>query len=90
VETFRIYELVHDKDGFNYKFLETREGPKPCRDKSHDQDVLESTAEILKDCGMVLAGRIGPAAVKALSDRGIMGLSAPLTLEEALKRLARN
>ncbi|MDR2459750.1 MAG: hypothetical protein LBE38_03055 [Deltaproteobacteria bacterium] len=89
-ESFLIYSLTQKGESFKYEFSEKRSGPKPCRNKSHDQDLLESTAEILKDCGMVLAGRIGPAAVKALSDRGVMGLSAPLTIEAALNKLARN
>jgi predicted Fe-Mo cluster-binding NifX family protein len=88
-ESFLIYRLSEDGDGARYELEETRPGPRPCRDKSHDESVLDATAELLKDCGMVLAGKIGPGAVKALSDRGIVGLAAPLGLEDALKRLAR-
>jgi predicted Fe-Mo cluster-binding NifX family protein len=89
VEEFRIYRLAGTGDGFRYEYEESRPGPRPCRDKSHDEGVLAASAELLKDCGMVLAGRIGPAAIKALSDRGIMGLSAPLTISDALAKLAR-
>jgi predicted Fe-Mo cluster-binding NifX family protein len=89
VEAFRIYRLEEGGDGPRYEFEGTRPGPRPCRERSHDDGVLEASAELLKDCGMVLAGRIGPAAVKALADRGIMGLAAPLELEDALRRLAR-
>jgi predicted Fe-Mo cluster-binding NifX family protein len=89
VEAFRIYRLAEGPDGYSYELEETRPGPRPCRDGSHDEGVLEASAELLRDCGMVLAGRIGPAAVKALSDRGIMGLSAPLEISDALRRLAR-
>jgi predicted Fe-Mo cluster-binding NifX family protein len=85
---FLIYELRTEEMGFFYDFLETRPGPRPCRDQGHDQAVLEESAELLRDCGLVLAGRIGPAALKVLSDRGIMGLAAPLPINEALKRLA--
>jgi predicted Fe-Mo cluster-binding NifX family protein len=86
--SFRIYRLAEDAGGCRYEFAETRPGPKPCRDKSHDEELLSRTAELLKDCGMVLAGRIGPGAVRALSDRGIVGLAVPLEIEDALKRLA--
>jgi predicted Fe-Mo cluster-binding NifX family protein len=89
-ESFRIYRLVKEGDAYCYKLDELRSAPRLCRDKSHDLDVLESSAELLKDCQMVLAGKIGPAAVKALSDRGVMGLAAPLLLDDALKKLARN
>jgi predicted Fe-Mo cluster-binding NifX family protein len=88
-EKFLIYKLTVDGESSSYEFLETRPGPRPCRDGEHDQGVLEASAEILKDCGLVLAGRVGPAAVKALSDRGVMALAARLPIDEALSRLAR-
>jgi predicted Fe-Mo cluster-binding NifX family protein len=86
--SFLIYGLVKKGENYAYELIERRPGPKPCRNKSHDQNVLENSADLLSDCGMVLAGRIGPAAVKALSDRGVMGLSVPLSLKDALRRLA--
>jgi predicted Fe-Mo cluster-binding NifX family protein len=87
-ESFQIYDLVQDEGGFSYSLSGSRPGPRPCRGREHDQALLEETAELLKDCGMVLAGRIGPGAAKALSDRGVMGLSAPLSVKDALRRLA--
>jgi predicted Fe-Mo cluster-binding NifX family protein len=89
-DKFLIYEL-RERDGeYSYEFLEARNGPKPCRDKSHDQSILEESARLLTDCGMVLSGKIGPGAVKALSDRGIMGIAIPLEIDDALKRLSHN
>ncbi|MDR1658353.1 MAG: hypothetical protein LBT47_12535 [Deltaproteobacteria bacterium] len=87
-DNFRIYRLNLTDGPPHYELEEIRPGPKPCRDKTHDLEMLDRTAELLSDCGMVLAGRIGPAAVKALSDRGVLGLSAALSIDEALKRLA--
>jgi predicted Fe-Mo cluster-binding NifX family protein len=89
-ESFRVYRLVKEGEEYRYVPDELRSAPKLCRDNSRDPDVLESSAELLKDCEMVLAGKMGPAAVKALSERGVMGLAAPLPLEEALKKLAGN
>jgi predicted Fe-Mo cluster-binding NifX family protein len=87
-DSFRIYRLVATQAGERYEFLESRPGPCPCPDKKHDQAVLAQTAELLSDCGLVLAGRIGPGAAQALSERGILGLSAQLPIEETLKKLA--
>ncbi|MDR1609207.1 MAG: hypothetical protein LBT38_12495 [Deltaproteobacteria bacterium] len=85
---FRIYELKTTGDEVAYELLEIRPGPRPCQDGAHDQAVLEASAELLKDCGLVLAGRVGPAAVKALADRGVMALAARLPITDALNKLA--
>ncbi|MDR1577738.1 MAG: hypothetical protein LBT86_05890 [Deltaproteobacteria bacterium] len=86
---FRIYALKTDGDALGYELIEIRPGPQPCQEHHHDQAVLEASAELLKDCGLVLAGRIGPAAVKALADRGVMSLATLLPIEDALKKLAK-
>jgi predicted Fe-Mo cluster-binding NifX family protein len=88
-DKFLIYQLKVDGDSSSYEFLEARPGPRPCQDGAHDLAVLEASAELLRDCGLVLAGRIGPAAVKVLSDRGVMALAAHLPIDEALSRLAK-
>ncbi|MDR3135745.1 MAG: hypothetical protein LBU69_06610 [Deltaproteobacteria bacterium] len=88
VESFRVYRLVEGESDPSYELEETRKGPHPCQDKQHNQEILSMTAELLSDCGMVLAGRIGPAAIQALSERGVLGLAASLPIEEALRRLA--
>jgi predicted Fe-Mo cluster-binding NifX family protein len=85
---FRIYALADDGGVPAYVPLETRPGPKPCRDREHDLESLSACADLLSDCGMVLAGRIGPAAIQILASRGILGLSVRLPLDEALRRLA--
>ncbi|MDR1086227.1 MAG: hypothetical protein LBP22_15560 [Deltaproteobacteria bacterium] len=88
-ELFRIYELKSDVKNPFYELLELRPAFKPCREQSHDQTVLGESAELLKDCGLVLAGRLGPGALKALSDRGIIGLAVHWPVDEALERLAK-
>jgi predicted Fe-Mo cluster-binding NifX family protein len=88
--SFLIYQLKTGEGSSSYELIEVRDGPRPCHEGGHDINVLEASAEALKDCGLVLAGRIGPAAVKALADRGVMSLAVHLPIEEALKRLAKN
>jgi predicted Fe-Mo cluster-binding NifX family protein len=85
---FRIYALADDGGTPAYVPLETRPGPRPCRDREHDLGALSACADLLSDCGMVLAGKIGPAALQILASRGILGLSVRLPLDEALRRLA--
>ncbi|MDR2352496.1 MAG: hypothetical protein LBF22_04910 [Deltaproteobacteria bacterium] len=88
--SFRIYDLVEDGGPRTYQFKEQRECKITCEDKTHNLDVLKETAKLLSDCEMVLAGRIGPAALQELNDLGIMGLAVPLPLEKVLKKLAEN
>jgi predicted Fe-Mo cluster-binding NifX family protein len=85
VKEFRIYGAGPE----GYRLLEIRPALAPCRDKNHDLSVLNRTAELLSDCQLVLAGRIGPAALGALADRGVMGLAVHLPIDEALTKLAR-
>jgi predicted Fe-Mo cluster-binding NifX family protein len=85
VKEFKIYKSTPD----GYQLEEVRPGPSPCREQSHDMDILLKTASLLSDCQLVLAGRIGPAAIQALSDIGVTGLAVNLSVEEALKKLAR-
>lgn len=88
-EKFLIFELS-DRPGATagYEQTETRPGPGPCGDGEHDQALLERTADLLSDCGLVLAGKIGPGALKVLENREVIGLPVRLGLAEALKRLA--
>jgi predicted Fe-Mo cluster-binding NifX family protein len=88
VEQFRIYRLTGSEGNYGYELEEIRPGPHPCQEKTHDLQILDQTAELLSDCEMVLAGRIGPAAIQALSQRGVMGLAASLSVKEALRRLS--
>ncbi|MDR1166632.1 MAG: hypothetical protein LBO66_12355 [Deltaproteobacteria bacterium] len=87
-EEFRVYALNLQESPPSYALMEIRHAPRPCRDQKHDQALLKETAELLKDCPLVLAGRLGPGALSELARVGILGLSAPLSVNEALKRLA--
>jgi predicted Fe-Mo cluster-binding NifX family protein len=51
--------------------------------------MLEQTIELVADCDLVLAGRIGPRALRQLEERGVAGLAAHLEINEALRRLNR-
>ncbi|MDR1921887.1 MAG: dinitrogenase iron-molybdenum cofactor biosynthesis protein [Candidatus Adiutrix sp.] len=84
-ENYRIYELADE----GYRLAELRPGPAPCRDQSHDPQILGAAVALLADCDMVLAGRIGPEAIRQLSKQGVVGLAAHIGIQDALDHLAK-
>ena len=85
--SYRIYEA---DAGGGYRLAEVRPGLSPCEDRRHDLGRLAETAELLSDCGLVLAGRIGPGAMRALAGLGVAALPVgDMEVEEALIRLSR-
>ncbi|MDR2392379.1 MAG: hypothetical protein LBE84_11965 [Planctomycetota bacterium] len=84
------YRIYGKRPGGGYRLAETRPGPAPCRDQWHDPENLARAVELLSDCGLVLAGRIGPEAMRRLAERGTAGLAVNgLGVGEALERLSR-
>ncbi|MDR3205328.1 MAG: dinitrogenase iron-molybdenum cofactor biosynthesis protein [Deltaproteobacteria bacterium] len=84
VNEFRIFRATAK----GYQLEEIRRGPEICHERSHDLTALNQTADLLSDCQLVLAGRIGPAAMDALTARGVTALACSLGLEEALTKLS--
>ncbi|MDR0882125.1 MAG: hypothetical protein LBP55_06245 [Candidatus Adiutrix sp.] len=82
---YHIYEANARADG--YHFMEIRPSPIPCRDQDHDPETLNRAIELLADCQLVLAGKIGPEAIRRLEARGIPALAVSLSMAEAFKRL---
>ncbi|MDR1535702.1 MAG: dinitrogenase iron-molybdenum cofactor biosynthesis protein [Planctomycetota bacterium] len=82
---YRIYEAAPD----GYRLAEIRPGPAPCRGQAHDLPSLAAAVESVSDCEMVLAGRIGPEAVRLLAGRGVTGLAVRIGIDDALERLSR-
>ena len=83
---YRIYEA--GTEGF--RLAEIRPGPTPCRDGSHDEEMLRAAVTLLADCQVVLAGRIGPGAFRLFADMGIDAFVERTSIEMALRRLAPN
>ncbi|MDR1612059.1 MAG: hypothetical protein LBT97_04665 [Planctomycetota bacterium] len=84
-ENYYIYEAGPD----GYRLKETRPGIVPCRSRRHDAAVMDEAVSRLSDCDLVLAGRIGPAAIRQLAEKGVRGLAVDIGIEEALARLGK-
>lgn len=82
---YRIYQAGPR----GYQLAGIRTSPIPCREQHHDERLLAQAIELLADCGLVLAGRIGPQALRQLQARGMAGLTVHLEINEALRRLYR-
>ncbi|MCC8190194.1 MAG: hypothetical protein LIP77_06080 [Planctomycetes bacterium] len=82
--SYQIYEWSED----GYRLTATRPGPSPCRNGGHDHDALAAAIDTVADCQVVLAGRIGPEALRLLALRGVRGLSTRIGIQDALDRLA--
>ncbi|MDR1397722.1 MAG: hypothetical protein LBJ14_08325 [Desulfarculales bacterium] len=82
---YRIYEACAE----GYRLAEIRPGIMPCRQQCRDDAAMTRAADLLADCDLVLAGRIGPQALRQLKKRGVLGLAVNLKIGDALERLRR-
>jgi predicted Fe-Mo cluster-binding NifX family protein len=80
---------IYEAGAEGYRFKETRPSPVPCQEQRHDAAMMARTAELLADCDLVLAGRIGPQALRQLEEKGILGLAVHMEIKGALERLRR-
>jgi nitrogen fixation protein NifB len=93
------FYLIYEADGSGYRLREQRPGPRPCRGsgpesapgsgQDHDHQALAAAVALLADCDLVLAGRIGPEALRLLDKNGIAGFAVHISIAEALRKLAR-
>jgi predicted Fe-Mo cluster-binding NifX family protein len=65
-DNFQVFDVAEDDSGI-IKLFETRSTKVPCSTVDHDLDVLQKSAETIKDCGAVIASGIGPAAIDILA-----------------------
>ena len=65
-DNFQVFEVSED-DSITIKLSETRTTKVPCSTVDHDLDVLQKSAETIRDCGAVIASGIGPAAIDILA-----------------------
>lgn len=81
---YRIYEWGENA----YSPVGIRRGPAPCRNGDHDYNALAEAIDTVADCDVVLAGRIGPEAIRLLAERGVRPLTTRIAIDDALQRLA--
>jgi len=82
---FRVYAF--NQEGF--RLSEIRASPTPCQGGNHEDGVLAATVATLSDCQMVLAGRIGPEAVRLLREKGVEPFPLHAGIEGTLRRLLK-
>lgn len=80
---FHIVE-INDKD---YKFIESRDNVPSCSNFQHSDESLLNAINVIKDCKVVFAAKIGEGAANALRLHGIDPIEAPYFIEDILKRL---
>ena len=61
----------------------------PCRGGAHADDLLERAVELVADCRWVVVSQIGPGAIDALIDRGVLPLVIKGSVDEALAVVGR-
>ncbi|HEY6007878.1 MAG TPA: NifB/NifX family molybdenum-iron cluster-binding protein [Geobacteraceae bacterium] len=81
--SFRIYVLENG----SFKLLEGRESVPPCGGSQHDDQAMERLVDMLADCSAVAAAMIGPGAIDALLDRGVLPIALETSVDEALATL---
>ncbi len=83
---FLIFEITGNG---GWTFLENRDNVPPCSSGEHSENDMERTIDLLSDCSIVLASRIGPGAEQKLSLKGIRSYSVPYLISETLDKLVK-
>ena len=82
---FHVFDVRTD----GWDLLESRPNDASCAgDGDHHDSLLARAADLLADCDAVIAARIGPGAVRALSDRGVDAYAMHALVEDALSALS--
>lgn len=84
--------LIIETDGEKIQVLELRENNPACGSLEyggHEDDALERSISLIKDCYAVLCSRIGGGAAEELLSRGIEPVEAPGFIEENVLAYAR-
>jgi nitrogen fixation protein NifB len=76
--------LIAEADEKGWRILDRRQNDAACEGGAHDPERFERTLELLSDCGVVLAAKIGGFAQHALRRRGVPTLEKPGFVGEVL------
>ncbi len=83
---FYIYEIEEEE---RMDLLEVRRVAPACGGGTHDDEHLKTNVLKLTDCRCLIASRIGPGALRALTQYGIEGYELPGRIDEAMDRMVR-
>ncbi|MCD7947688.1 MAG: dinitrogenase iron-molybdenum cofactor biosynthesis protein [Oscillospiraceae bacterium] len=81
------FYIMQADDETGWRYLETRKTQPVCKERSHDEDRLQATVDLLADCDYVLVSQIGPGAEFALSRKDITAFSIALPIDRAVEKL---
>ncbi|MPN07027.1 FeMo cofactor biosynthesis protein NifB [bioreactor metagenome] len=83
---------IYESDGIKVKFIEKRQAIAYCTGQSEcddgKDDKIENIISSIKDCGTVLALRIGSSPSKRLAAIGIRSITTYDRIEDAVKKAA--
>ena len=88
VSCFRVYEI----DGAQVRLIEVRDNEPACHSGRHEHfdAYLAETVELVSDCRVVLAARVGAVAQAHLARRNVVCLQVTGRIDTVLEQLARN
>lgn len=87
-KAFHIVEVDDEKR--LYKYLETRENSPCCKEFEHSEDDLQNSINLIKDCIIVFASKIGRGASLKLEQNGIKAIEAPYFIEDILDEILKD
>ncbi len=79
-DQFYVYEVSQE----NMQFLEIRKHPERCGGRCGES--LRASADLLEDCYMIMASRIGPGAWDYLTERGFKIVETQENISDAIKK----
>lgn len=81
--------LIYEVNGYNYEFTEKRINEELCECSRYHENKFAPLIEKIKDCEVLLVGRIGPGAAEVLKGQGIDAYSVTESIDVALEKLIK-
>ena len=80
---FYIYQYLVDE----WIFVEKRTVNPVCQDGQHSVAAMQKNISQFADCQYVVASKIGTGAMSALQSQGIVPMSLPMDINDALEKI---
>ena len=80
---FYIYQYLVDE----WIFVEKRTVSPVCQDGQHSVAAMQKNISQFADCQYVVASKIGTGAMSALQSQGIVPMSLPMDINDALEKI---
>jgi len=86
---FLVFDVSETEDK-TVQFVVLRENKLPFNARQPDEEALAATVNMLADCQLVLANRIGLKALAALCAKGIIALEITDFIDDTLEKVANS